>query len=257
LITSTTAFSRVFTREDGRDRIALPFWSGLFSVLAAIAIGLAVSFVVTMVLVFGTVLVYGRAPSTAPGHLVVGVGEVVFYLGAGWFAWRRLRQLRPNVFRRLQRNDLRVLWYGLAALLLVKIGTAVQLMLAHQSHHVQSGFEHFSVVARSPLITALSVGITVLTLVVLGPIVEEVVFRGLLFGALARPLGVILSALVSAVLFGAGHGDLVLFPSLAALGFIGALAYAATGNLAVAVLLHAINNAFGALFLIVDSIQPR
>ncbi len=133
----------------------------------------------------------------------------------------------------------------------------MQLMLAHQSHHVQSGFEHFSVIARTPVITALSVGITVLTLVVLGPIVEEVVFRGLLFGALARPLGVILSALVSAVLFGAGHGDLVLFPSLAALGFIGALAYAATGNLTVSVLLHAINNAFGALFLIVDSIQPR
>ena len=36
---------------------------------------------------------------------------------------------------------------------------------------------------------------------------EEMLFRGLLFGALAPRIGVLAAALVSALLFGAAHGD--------------------------------------------------
>jgi membrane protease YdiL (CAAX protease family) len=91
--------------------------------------------------------------------------------------------------------------------------------------------------------------------VVIAPIIEEIVFRGLLFGALAARLGIVGSALVTAVLFGAVHGDPILFPTLAALGFVAALAYAATGNLWVAIILHALNNALGAIFLIGTSLH--
>ena len=51
------------------------------------------------------------------------------------------------------------------------------------------------------------------------------------------------------------HGDPVLFPTLAALGFVNALAYAATGNLWVRIILHALNNALGAALLIAASLH--
>jgi membrane protease YdiL (CAAX protease family) len=54
-------------------------------------------------------------------------------------------------------------------------------------------------------------------------------------------------------LFAGIHGDAVLFPTLAGLGFVWALSYAATGNLAVPIVLHAANNAVGALALIAGS----
>ena len=51
------------------------------------------------------------------------------------------------------------------------------------------------------------------------------------------------------------HGDAILFPTLAALGFVSAIAYAATGNLWVSVTLHAFNNAIGAVFHITTSLH--
>ena len=94
-----------------------------------------------------------------------------------------------------------------------------------------------------------------LVLVAIGPLVEEMVFRGLLFGALAPRIGVLLGALVSALLFGLAHGDPVLFPALAALGFVNALLYARTANLTVPVALHGLSNALGAAFLIASSLK--
>ena len=103
--------------------------------------------------------------------------------------------------------------------------------------------------------TTLSIALILLATVVLAPIVEEMIFRTFLFGALAPRMGVFAGAIVTALLFGAVHGDLVLFPTLAALGFIAALAYAATGNLWVSIALHALNNALGAAVLVAGSLH--
>jgi len=184
-------------------------------------------------------------PSTEPGHLVTGSAELVFYAAGGWFAWVILRRQRPGALRPLRRSEGRVMLIGLGALLVIRVATAAGLLLTGQSGHVQSGFENFDVVSTVPAVTALAVALAALTMVVAGPVVEEIVFRGLLFGALARPLGVLGAALISAALFAGVHGDPVLFPTLAALGFVCALSYAATGNLAVPIVLHAANNVLG------------
>jgi len=244
----------VFTRSDGRERVAVPFWDGILCAFSSIAIGFFAAFLAMIPIVFAAVLVLGTMPATTPGHALLSLVEIVFYAAGGWFAWSRLHALRDPPFRRLTGGDVRVLAISLGALLLVRVGTAFQLLLTNQTKHVQSGFEHFSVAAHVPALTAISVGLAVLGMVVVGPLVEEIVFRGLLFGALAQRFGVLAAAVLTAILFGAAHGDLVLFPSLAALGFITALAYAATGNLTVPVLLHALSNAFAATFLVADSL---
>jgi membrane protease YdiL (CAAX protease family) len=218
-------------------------------------IGFAAAFIATIALIFAVVLTTGNMPSLTPGHPLVAATELIFYAVSGWFAYRRMRTTGHNPFRRLHPTEVRAILLGVTALLILRIGTAAQLILTNQTKHVQAGFEHFDVVTKAPTLTTLTVGLAVLSMVILGPIVEELIFRGLLFGALAPRLGVLASALITALIFGAVHGDLVLFPTLAALGFVAALAYAATGNLWVPITLHALNNALGAVFLVGASLH--
>ncbi|MDB5073806.1 MAG: hypothetical protein JWM87_4917 [Candidatus Eremiobacteraeota bacterium] len=246
---------RVFTREDGRDRVAVPFWNGLLSAVAAVAIGFAVAFAVGIVLTIAIVLTTGNAPSVKPGHPYAAAIELTMYAGAGAFAWWRLRKARRNPFGPLRAHDIRTIMLGVSALVVLRVGTGIQLVLTHQTKHVQAGFEHFDVVTHAPAFTAIGVTLGVLTMVLVAPLVEEMIFRGLLFGALVQRMGVLASALITAVIFGAIHGDPILFPTLAALGFVAALAYAATGNLWVPITLHALNNTLGAVFLVGTSLQ--
>ena len=241
-------------RAGARDRIAVPFWGGILSALGATAIGIAALVLAAAGLGIALALATGHPPKLAPGGLALTAVGIVFYAAMAPFAWHRLRRYVARPFRPLAANDVRALLLGVLALIAVRVGTAVQLELTHQSKHVQAGFEHFSVQTSRPALTALDVALNVLVLVALGPLVEEMVFRGLLFGALAPRIGVLLGGLVSALLFGLAHGDPVLFPSLAALGFVNALLYARTANLTAAVVLHGLSNALGAAFLIASSL---
>ena len=250
MATRTLRIPRALTREDGRERVAIPFWHGVLFVIGSIAIGLSVMTVALIVMIFAVVLITGNTPSMNPGHPVVAAGEVLFYVAGGWFAWRGLRKSGIRPFRKLTRRDARAIWIGVAALFLVRIATGVVLVLTDHTKHVQAGFEHFDVTSKAQGITAIGVALAILSLVVIAPIVEEIVFRGLLFGALAGRLGILGSAVITAVLFGAVHGDPILFPTLVAMGFVTALAYAGTGNLWVAITLHALNNALGAAFIV-------
>ena len=206
-------------------------------------------------LLVAVILSTGNMPSLNPGHPLVTSAEILSYAATGWFALWRLSAIGRSPFRGLHRSDVRAILIGVAVIFLIRIGMAIQLVATHETDHVQSGFEHFDVVAKLPNVTLLGATLAVISMVVVAPIVEEIVFRGLLFGALAPRIGVIAAALLSALAFGAVHGDAILFPTLAALGFVSAIAYAATGNLWVSVTLHAFNNAIGAVFLITTSLH--
>ncbi len=250
MATRTLKLPRAFTRDDGRERIAIPILNGIFSTLGSIAIGFVVMFVAMIVLFVAATLITGNTPSTNPGHPVMAAAEVLFYAAAGAFAWWRLRTMNARAFRKLRLGDVRAILTGMGVILLARVAQGLLLALTDHTKHVQSGFENFDVKSGLPGMTAISAVTAVVSMAIVAPIVEEIVFRGLLFGALASRLGIVASALITAVLFGAVHGDPLLFPSIAALGFVTAIAYAATGNLWVAIILHALNNALGAIFLV-------
>ena len=257
MATRTRRIPRAFTREDGRERIAIPFWHGVLFAIGSIAIGFAVGTLALLLMVAGVVLGTDHAPSMNSGHPVLAATGVVFYAAGGYFAWWGLRRSGRRPFRALTRRDGRAILIGIAMLFIARIGMAAQLIVTNQTKHVQAGFEHFDVTSKTPAITTIAVTLAVVSLVIIAPIVEEMIFRGLLFGALAGRLGVLGSAVITALLFGAVHGDPVLFPSLAAIGFIAALAYAATGNLWVSIILHGGSNAIGAIFIVAESLTKH
>lgn len=79
--------------------------------------------------------------------------------------------------------------------------------------------------------------------IVFAPMLEEIVFRGLLYGTLRRRLGWPLAAVLSALVFAAAHGYGVAgFGSVFASGVMWAVAYEKTGSLLPGMMAHAANN---------------
>ncbi len=84
--------------------------------------------------------------------------------------------------------------------------------------------------------------------IAVAPVVEEVFFRGFLYGALRSRLGIWLAAGLNGALFGVIHFNfesaeaLLLLPPLAMLGFLFCLVYERTGSLLPVIGMHAFNN---------------
>ena len=187
-----------------------------------------------------TVIVLGTPMS--PGDIGANIIEAAFYLGGLAVLVPMLQLLSHRTLSQLGVRPLDKFSWGVVAvslvvLLLMQVIYQAILGAFHQQNHIQTGFEHFQV--KSPLgaIMVLVCG------ALIAPIAEEMFFRGLLFNALATRMPMLAAALISGVLFGLGHGDLVLFPALALFGMLQAIFYRISGNLIVPMIVHAANNA--------------
>ena len=95
------------------------------------------------------------------------------------------------------------------------------------------------------------VGMTIFDTVVLTPIFEETVFRGLLFGTLRRRFGLATAAVLSAAIFAVAHGYGVLgFAAVFWSGLLWAWAYERTGSLLPSMAAHAADNLMASLSVI-------
>ncbi len=88
----------------------------------------------------------------------------------------------------------------------------------------------------------------------LGPLAEELLFRGLVYAWFRRHLGVLPSATLSALIFASVHAIPWLIPSFFAIGMVLALLYERSGSLWPAVVAHGSYNAIN-LVLLVLTIQ--
>jgi membrane protease YdiL (CAAX protease family) len=96
--------------------------------------------------------------------------------------------------------------------------------------------------------------VMVILLVVIAPIFEELMFRGIIYDAL-KPYGAGAAIVISSLLFGLAHGDLYMLFYTTALGFaLGYIRYA-TDSLFVVTVLHALLNAVAAGMLVFPSLS--
>jgi membrane protease YdiL (CAAX protease family) len=86
--------------------------------------------------------------------------------------------------------------------------------------------------------------------IVLAPIAEELLFRGVIFGTLRRFGSFGFAALVTAIIFSALHGHIFSFLPIAVLGIAFAHYYEKTRNIAWPIMLHALYNAISVLMVL-------
>jgi len=111
----------------------------------------------------------------------------------------------------------------------------------------------FKPVTLEPSTNIVNVLTMVVLIVVIAPVFEEFLVRGIIYDAL-KPYGCGIAVIISSILFGLMHGSLYMLFYTTALGF--ALAYVryATDSLFVVTILHSIINSVGAGMLLISSL---
>lgn len=134
----------------------------------------------------------------------------------------------------------------------IKLGHFVLLMLLGlflsltiNSIFVYTRFIKLSIVPSKiddTIIYIIAMSIRILTSCVIGPLVEEIVFRGFLFNSLSKRINVILSALLTTIIFAVMHTSIstVIFAFITGLVFI--YFYIKTNNLLVSFTIHSFCN---------------
>lgn len=90
--------------------------------------------------------------------------------------------------------------------------------------------------------SALELGAFIAIAVVAAPVIEETLFRGVLYPALRWSTGPFAAMLLSGAVFAVVHGDLSSLMSILSLGTLLAYLYERTGSLVAPVVTHALNN---------------
>lgn len=151
--------------------------------------------------------------------------------------WASGQSLPALGLRGLDRRSVIAGIIGAVAMYAVTIGVAnVQFSLTHQKPE-ETAITLFTSTHDTTLIIAFTFLATIAA-----PFMEELVYRGFLFNALARYLPVWVAAIVSGVLFGLSHGSSSAFLPLAASGVVLAYVYQRSGSLTASMLTHALFN---------------
>ena len=90
----------------------------------------------------------------------------------------------------------------------------------------------------------LYLAIEILTITILGPIIEEFVFRGVFLHRFMKKTSMWGGILISSILFGILHADMI---GAFLFGVIACLLYLRTGNLLIPILMHILNNTLAVL----------
>lgn len=96
----------------------------------------------------------------------------------------------------------------------------------------------------------------VIGIAVIPPLVEELGFRGVILGSL-RKYGDTFAVVVSALIFGIFHGNLVQIPFAFCVGLALGYVMVRTNNLMLCVIIHALNNGISVLFELVEPYIPE
>ena len=198
--------------------------------------------------------VRGTGPSHATDATDIAVtviGQGVGMLGAAWLVsqGKGLGSLRRDFGLVVRIRD----WPWLAAGVLLQVAAlgAVEL-LQRASGDQSSAQETVRVLERS---SGPEMLVAILGVALLAPLVEELLFRGLLLRALLRRMDAAPAVAISGVLFAAAHlldpGAAIVLAPLLALGIISGTRAVRTGDLSQSILLHAGFNLLAAAQLLV------
>ena len=165
--------------------------------------------------------------------LQVGMAATALILGP-----RRFGASVAVLFGPSHLSSLRLLSWGIGAMLLSLVATAVFVALASQLSDR---------LVPDPLPDELDLEslrlLSFVSIVLIAPVVEETFFRGLLFVGIARRWGAWRGAAASAAVFAATHVDVALLGPAFLSGLVFAGVYRRTGSLWAAILAHTAQNA--------------
>jgi membrane protease YdiL (CAAX protease family) len=231
--------------------VVLPGAAGVGLAFGAIATYLGGQLLLQLVLGLGLVRTGAIGPELLePGEggalllgLVVASQTVGLILALALVRWRGVR-LRPLVGTLHPTGRLVAKGVGLGILAIVGSTLIVTLLITLTGSEATPDQVLTGGIAETPLQLVLAI----IAAVVLAPVAEEFLFRGLLHRSLRGRLSLLPATAISSLVFAVVHVDVLFSQPLAMaglvlVGVILALAYERTGSLVVPVVIHAVHNA--------------
>jgi hypothetical protein len=191
----------------------------------------------------GVAVLWPLLPDNAWSGLLISLLSAAPLCGyLGWYCRRSGATVAETFGLRVARASLSTL--GRVTLALVGVSTLVDVLIEvggsrlGAAPHWTDGFQE-----RLVWGTRGEVVVDVVDSVILAPVVEELLFRGVLYGTLRLRLGTWPATAISAALFALAHGyGVVGFASVLASGVLWAVAYERTRSLVPGMLVHAASN---------------
>lgn len=247
----TPPFSVPVDLRDGSPAGALQVPFSVLDAMLAVLIYLVGQLVAGLVL--AALAFVTEVPLAGPALLLAGLGGQVlglslvvgYLLARRRLTWRVLGPVRPG----RRQIGLGVVVGVVGTVLAYGVNAGLVLLTGAQDPVEQE-------VLRELLAGGSAMLLAITMAVVVAPIAEELLFRGLLFAALRRRLGLWPAAIGSSAVFTAIHVEVVLsqpvaLAGLLTLGVVLAWAFQRTGSLVVPVVAHAVFNALSVTFAVV------
>ncbi len=198
---------------------------------------------------------WGLGNLTLDWNLVISfVWQILFYLAIFAVIYAIASAMRRRL---LKPHELGLAWpkwselgFGVIGAVIYYIAAALVLALA-QRLLTGVNWEQSQEIGLPSFLLGLNLLVSFLFLGVIVPFLEEITFRGLLFGRLRTKLGWILSATITSVIFALVHGQWNVAIDVFVLSMISCGVRELTGNINASILIHMIKNtlAFYLLFV--------
>ena len=182
------------------------------------------------------------------------VWQILFFVGAFFVLYAIISAIQK---RRVKRTELGLelprwneIGFGLIGAIVYFIASVLAMVLARQVLPFVD-WEQTQDVGLPSALFGVNLLIAFLFICVFVPFIEELIFRGLIFGRLRAKLGFILSATLVSVVFAAAHGQWNVAVDVFVLSMISCGARELTGNINASVIMHMAKNmlAFYILFV--------
>lgn len=209
----------------GMSKKRFPSWVDLFATVGVFALSSIVGSLVAFV------VMKARGAESLTPDLTLLYYLIQMLPPIGYVAWLRHKAGRPcGVRLGVRKVNLPMLLWGVVVLLASSVVLEPLLMLFPKE-------EYQNVTDMVGL-----GGWAILSVVVCAPVLEEILFRGLIFESCRERFGSGAAVLVSALLFGLVHGVPVQIINAFVVGLIFGYVYLRTGSLLSVILLHVVNN---------------
>lgn len=225
--------------------LALPAWVFVGFMVAQVIVGILLSFITYLKIPLNNV---NESTIQTIGSLVIYVLALGIVIGLPWMI-KKYRTSRKDVGL-----DSYMRWTDL---LLAPAAFIVYILLSFLLTSIASNFPFYSVdQVQDTGFKALNQGyeyfLAFVTLVIVAPVSEEILFRGYLLGKLRKYIPIWASILITSLLFGIVHFAWNVGVDVFALSIVLCLLRIQTGRLWPSIILHMIKNAIAFYFLFIN-----
>lgn len=173
--------------------------------------------------------------------------QVILMLGTVWFFALHRRKARIRDLGLKYYSIGKTVWYTFISLIAIFIISFIYVFVMSSVLGIEAPASKIEILIRN---RSLSNTILLIVVAFIGPVVEEVFFRGFLYSAFRKSWGVLPALFLSSVLFSVVHLQVYSFFPLFLIGWLLAYLFEKTRSLFPAIFLHAVYNLILILILL-------